>query len=179
MIQLVRILHNGEPLAAYVPDLYESSFPADERRATEDFMALIDRCPRMEFNAIIDEGEFAGMAVIWNLDTCRYLHYLAVEENKRNKGIGSATLKLLQQLSPLPIIGEVERPNNEMNRRRIAFYERNGFRVISEDPSILNQSHSHSTCILQLISTQALTDIDSCQRRVVDFVYKAYEVDSL
>lgn len=172
-MELVKIHNSNHPLLVKVPALYESSFPDDERTSTDKFLSMIDDCPQMTFNAIVKEGELAGMAVIWELGICRYLLYLAVEDGRRNGGLGAKTLKMLQEESNLPILGEVERPINEMNARRIEFYKRNGFHVETENPTILNASHTYSTCILQLISTQPLSDIDECQRRIVDVVYKS------
>lgn len=172
-MKLVKVHNSNNPLLAGVPALYESSFPDDERTDTAQFLSMIDDCPQMTFNAIVDEDELAGMAVIWDLGICRYLLYLAVVPDKRNNGLGAQTLKLLQEESELPILGEVERPINEMNVRRIEFYKRNGFHIETENPAILNAAHSHASCILQLISTRPLSDIDECQRRIVDIVYKS------
>lgn len=172
-MELIKIHSSKDPLIAHAAQLYESAFPADERTETDKFLAMIDNCPKMTFNAIVDDGDFAGMAVIWDLGICRYLLYLAVEEEKRNKGLGGKTLHLLQAESELPIIGEVERPINEMNARRIVFYKRNGFHVETENPEILNACHTYSTCVLQLISTKPLDNLAECQRRVVETVYKS------
>lgn len=160
-----------DALLARVPELYEEAFPPEERTDTSHFMAMIGRCPQMDFNAIVDNGEFCGMAVIWNLGICRYLLYLAVLRDKRNQGYGAQALHFLQGESDLPIIAEVELPIEPIKIRRIRFYERNGFHVEQTDPQILNASHSDPRCRLQLISTHRLPNVDECQRRVVDVVY--------
>ena len=172
-MKLIPITHSNDPLLKDVVALYESAFPEDERTSNEQFLAMIDRCPQMSFYAISEHGGLDGMAVIWDLGICRYLLYLAIKEDKRNKGLGAETLRLLQEQSSLPIIGEVEYPSSEdpMAARRIGFYERNGFHIESENPLILNSSHHYDTCHLMLISPQPLSNIDECQQRVVDVVY--------
>lgn len=134
---------------------------------------MIDECPEMTFNVIVEDNNFAGIAVIWELGICRYLLYLAITEEQRNRQLGSKTLQTLLAESPLPIIGEVERPINDMNVRRIAFYQRNGFHVETENPTLLNAAHAHPTCILQLISSQSLHNGEVCQQAVIDTVYAA------
>ena len=62
-----------------------------------------------------------------------------------------------------------------INKRRIEFYKRNGFHVETENPVILNEAHTHSTCVLQLIASSPLQNADECQKRVVDIVYKSME----
>ncbi|MBQ0088093.1 MAG: GNAT family N-acetyltransferase [Prevotellaceae bacterium] len=173
IMKLIPITHSTDPLLKDVLSLYESAFPKDERTSNEQFLAMIDKCPEMSFYAISEHGELDGMAVIWDLGICRYLLYLAVKEDKRNGGLGTEALRQLLQQSSLPIIGEVEYPeSNPMASRRIGFYQRNGFHIESEDPKILNSSHHYDTCHLMLISSQPLKNIDECQRRVVDVVYK-------
>lgn len=154
--------------------LYESAFPENERTTNEQFLRMIDRCPEMSFYVISENGGSDGMAVIWDLGICRYLLYLAVKAEKRNQGLGAETLWQLLAQSALPVIGEVEYPSatNPMAARRIGFYQRNGFHIESEDPKILNSSHHYDTCHLMLISSQPLQDVNECQRRVADVVYK-------
>lgn len=172
-MELVKITSRHDPWARFVPALYESAFPDDERTSTDRLLRMIDECPEMTFNVIVEGNTFAGMAVIWELDLCRYLLYLAITEKQRNRQLGSQTLQALLTESPLPIIGEVERPINEMNVKRIAFYRRNGFHVETEYPMLLNAAHAHPTCILQLISSQRLTNTEACQQAVIDTVYAA------
>ena len=172
---LKKIIKRTDSLLEKVPALYESAFPDDERIETEKFMMMIENCRSMTFYAITEDNEFCGMAVIWELGICRYLLYLAVLEEKRNQNLGSMTLEQLLKESDLPIIGEVERPVNKINKRRIEFYKRNGFHIETENPVILNEAHTHSTCVLQLIASSPLQNADECQKRVVDIVYKSME----
>ena len=87
----------------------------------------------------------------------------------RNSGIGAQVLKTLHQESDLPIVGEAEPPVSEMQKRRIAFYLRNGFHVELENPAILNGYHSDN--ILYLLSSKPIGDTDHCQQLILSKVY--------
>lgn len=178
-MKLIKIQSSKDPLIAQVPELYESAFPEAERTDTERFLWMIDHCQEMSFYAITEDDDFCDMAVVFELGICRYLLYLATLDIHRNKGLGALTLKLLREETNLPIIGEVEPPTDDITRRRIAFYERNGFHVELEDPRILNDAHLDPSCVLMLISTHPLSDADECQRRVVDTVYKPMQAEEV
>lgn len=178
-MKLIKIQSSKDPLIAQVPELYESAFSEAERTDTERFLWMIDHCQEMSFYAITEDDDFCGMDVVFELGICRYLLYLATLDIHRNKGLGALTLKLLREETNLPIIGEVEPPTDDITRRRIAFYERNGFHVELEDPRILNDAHLDPSCVLMLISTHPLSDADECQRRVVDTVYKPMQAEEV
>lgn len=172
-MKLVKITSSSDPRISRVPELYEEAYPVEERTETKRLLQMIEDCPQMTFNAIMDDNdEFSGMAVIWDLGICRYLLYLAILNEKRNLGLGEAALKALKDESDLPIILEVELPSDNLKQRRIGFYMRNGFHIETENPTILNSSHTYEDCFLMLMSSAVLHNCEDCQRRVVDIVYR-------
>lgn len=172
-MKLVKITSSSDPRISRVPELYEEAYPIEERTETKRLLQMIEDCPQMTFNAIMDDNdEFSGMVVIWDLGICRYLLYLAILNEKRNLGLGEAALKALKDESNLPIILEVELPSENLKQRRIGFYMRNGFHIETENPTILNSSHTYEDCFLMLMSSAELPDCEECQRRVVDIVYR-------
>lgn len=84
--------------------------------------------------------ETLGYAMVWlNRErTCALLDYLGILRGKRNGGLGAQLLGLLSQRYPC-IVGEAEAPvsddpaENELRRRRLGFYERNGCRKLNYD----------------------------------------------
>ena len=110
--------------------LYESAFPRDERRDFEDFMSLL-AAPESRFSvfAFFEDDVFAGFASCWRWEEFCYLEHFAVEERMRNGGRGARYLSELVRRMSLPMIIEVEPPEDDLSRRRIGFYERNGFRL--------------------------------------------------
>ncbi len=103
--------------------LYVEAFPPEERRPVEQ-MPPDDRA--FTFYAVGD----VGLLTAWEFDGYTYVEHFAVYPDKRGNGVGSQALAALSN----PVILEVEPPESgEMARRRIAFYERNGFRLVDYD----------------------------------------------
>lgn len=77
----------------------------------------------------------AGFLAVWEFEFFIYIEHFAVDPALRNSGTGSAMLKELVKQYQKLICLEVELPEDELTRRRIGFYERNGF-VFNEYPYI-------------------------------------------
>ncbi len=105
--------------------LYESAFPANERRPTVQELALDD--PRFEMRIIRHEGNFAGFITLWHFADFVYVEHFATLPELRGHGLGSRTLQTLRHESTKPIVLEVELPENDIALRRMAFYKRAGF----------------------------------------------------
>lgn len=103
--------------------LYVEAFPPEERRPLEQ-MPPEDKA--FTFYAVGD----GGLLTAWEFDGYTYVEHFAVYPDKRGNGVGATALAALSG----PVILEVEPPESgEMARRRIAFYERNGFRLADCD----------------------------------------------
>lgn len=104
-------------------ELYIDAFPPEERRPV-DKMPPAD--PAFNFYAVGD----AGLLTAWEFPDFTYVEHFAVYPHMRGSGIGSEALAALNGT----VVLEVEPPETgEMARRRIAFYERNGFRLLDVD----------------------------------------------
>ncbi len=116
--------------------LYNSAFPPEERRDYEDERHL-DEYIRMKggkFHAFVakDGDLFLGFLSYWVFEGYTYIEHFAVEPEHRGKNIGRLMLgHLFKEVSPDVLI-EVEKPDDDDSRRRIAFYEKCGFRVRDE-----------------------------------------------
>ena len=77
----------------------------------------------------------AGFLAVWEFESFTYIEHFAVDPALRNSGTGSAMLQELVRKYQKQICLEVELPEDELTRRRIGFYERNGF-VFNEYPYI-------------------------------------------
>ncbi len=100
--------------------LYAHAFPPEERRPAEQFPPAD---PAFRFYAVGN----AGLLTVWEFPEFTYVEHFAVFPRMRGRGIGSQALAQLQG----PVILEVEPPElGKEARRRIAFYERNGFRLL-------------------------------------------------
>lgn len=109
--------------------LYLDAFPADERRSAAEERRLTDSEPHFHPHAILHDGHLCGLANTWHLAGVRYIEHLAIMPSQRAHGIASDVLTILKGQGD-PIILEVEPPETDEARRRVAFYERNGFRML-------------------------------------------------
>ncbi len=119
-----------EEAAAMLPlrDIYESSFPTDERRYFDSVIKLIRDDPDFRFCAIERSGKPVGLFSFWHLGHFVFVEHFAIAQPYRGWGIGQYILESWLPEQSLPVVLEAERPEDEMSRRRVAFYERAGFR---------------------------------------------------
>lgn len=107
--------------------IMEKSFPCDERRPYDEQKELLKET---RYNIFEESG---GFIATWEFDEFVFIEHFAVAEEKRNSGIGSKILTEFLEMSQKLVCLEVEPPSTEMSRRRIAFYERNGFSLNEYD----------------------------------------------
>ena len=122
---MLRLLDKTEFDTVY--EIMEKSFPKEEIRSYEGQQALLKR---QEYRLYGDEdptGNIIGFLAVWELPGILFIEHFAVEPEARNCGLGSRLLKELQERYALPMCLEVELPTDELTKRRIGFYERNGF----------------------------------------------------
>ena len=114
--------------------LYEYSFPPDERRSWDSVIKGGEKGPVLYALYDGDSPPAVGMVTLWNLEKFLYIEHFAVHEAARGQGIGGKTLAAIkEQYAGKTIILEVEKAETSPEaRRRISFYERNGFRTISD-----------------------------------------------
>ena len=136
-------------------DLYQNEmvfdFPKAELKPLRAMLRLMDMGQYDPLLITDDEGSPLGYAMLW-LPRARngaLLEYLGVLRGKRNGGLGTQVLPLLAERYG-QLFGEAEAPTsddpaeNDLRRRRIAFYERNGFRVLDYDCALFGV---HFNCL--------------------------------
>lgn len=136
-------------------DLYQSEmvfdFPKAELKPLRAMLRLMDMGQYDSLLITGDEGSPLGYAMLW-LPRARngaLLEYLGVLRGKRNGGLGTQVLPLLAERYG-QLFGEAEAPTsddpaeNDLRQRRIAFYERNGFRVLDYECALFGV---HFNCL--------------------------------
>ena len=130
-------LLSKEELTALYRDEMTADFPKAELKPLSAMLRLMDM-GRYDPLLVTNAGQPVGYAMIWLPEDREgaLLEYLGVLRGKRNGGLGTKILELLGSRYG-QIFGEAEAPDpdappgeNDLRRRRIAFYERNGFRVL-------------------------------------------------
>ena len=145
----LKLLNKAELTALYREHLL-ADFPKSELKPLKGMLNLMDRGVYDPL-LVTDNGEPVGYAMVWlPADrTGALLEYFGVLRGKRNGGIGSRILDLLTQRYG-QLFGEAEAPTsdipeeNDLRRRRIAFYERSGFRVLDYECALFGV---HFNCL--------------------------------
>ena len=128
--------------------IMQASFPDDEYRLYNEQLALFEEPEYRIYYVPVTGWEgsgdnshgnsamhAAGFLAVWEFESFTYIEHFAVDPVLRNSGTGSAMLQELVRKYQKQICLEVELPEDELTRRRIGFYERNGF-VFNEYPYI-------------------------------------------
>ena len=129
-------IHTSDAAYSWVEQLWLASFPRNERRDIEAQRYNTDALANFHCMLAEDDGKAVGFITYWHFGDFCYGEHLAIDPICRNKGYGAQILSALNnQLSnfnsklsaPMPFVLEVELPIDDLSRRRIAFYARNGF----------------------------------------------------
>lgn len=131
----LKLLNKEELTALYQSELIEV-FPHSELKPLRAMLRLLDM-GRYEPLLVTGGDRPVGYALAWLPEDRNgaLLEYFGVFRGLRNGGLGAQILELLVKRYG-QIFGEAEAPcshdedANALRRRRIAFYERNGFRVL-------------------------------------------------
>ena len=110
-----------------VYDIMENSFPDDEYRSYCGQKMLFSK-PEYDIYVVDgDDSTLRAFVSVWDFDNFAYIEHLAVNPACRNAGIGASILAAVKEKAGKRICLEVELPENDIARRRIGFYTRNGF----------------------------------------------------
>ena len=121
---------------------------------------------------VTDGGTRVGFMTVWKLSGFLFLEHFVTYEAFRNKGYGTAALKLLKEKSEL-IILEAEPPIEDMQKRRSGYYKRNGF---SENDFPYTQppyrDGDEGVELVLMSYPKKLSDVDSFVEEIYREVYK-------
>lgn len=150
--------------------LYNSSFPENERRLYKDagHLANFIKMKGGKFHAFaIKDGDlFLGFLSYWVFEGYVYIEHFAVQPEHRGRNIGSKLLQhLVREVSP-NILLETELPVDDITRRRVKFYERNGFRPREEIKYIQPPYSSDQKPVELLLMTHG--DVDLKDTKTLD-----------
>lgn len=112
-------------------NLYALSFPQAERRSWDGIIHEITYERKFGAHALVRDDKFVGLFNYWVFDKFFYIEHLAVLPGCRNEGVGAEAMEIFKSQCSHPIVFEVEMPTDSQSIKRIAFYEKLGFKVIS------------------------------------------------
>ena len=140
-MKLLEVSSNANHLNK-IKEIYYSSFPESERA---DFQDLVNHTfPNSKLFGVFEDENLIGFSFVSELGDFAYIVYLAIDDEFRNKNYGTIALKLISDLySNKTKVLCVEKPNNvkDIQKRRIAFYKRNGFSLADFEFEYLGQKY--------------------------------------
>lgn len=114
-----------------VIDLMKRNFPANEQMPLSTLLHRGGSASR--FLAFYEDSAFCGFVSLLTWRDITHILYLAVDEGRRGRGLGSQALELVRREYPgHRIIADIESPGSGPNREqrlaRKSFYLKNGYR---------------------------------------------------
>ena len=177
MVELRRICAD-EQLYVWAVEQLSVSFPACERRDEAEQRAVMAH-PDYRLCAIMDGGVPVGVVGYFDTPEFIYFENFCISPDKRNGGYGSQALRLLT-ITDKPFILEIEPPEDELTRRRLAL--RNGGEPLSAHSAALprgrHRSAAHGAVLRLSDNTGAIRCLPSlfgrkrrCKRTAANLKY--------
>lgn len=135
MIQISQVCPDDGAALSFIERVYTDSFPQDERRDFDEVVRLIRENDDFTI-ALLSNGEQpVGFISYWPWSDFTYMEHFAIDNRFRGAGYGAESMTALLKLLDKPAVLEVEKPTDDLSKRRIAFYQRLGF-VLNTHPYI-------------------------------------------
>jgi GNAT superfamily N-acetyltransferase len=139
-MKIIEVKAITDPLFDEAMEIYDASFPRNERHARS---VIEERMERKLYRLFIGQkdGETVLMALFYPLKGSQFVlfDYMAVATSHRDKGFGTQFLKSMSKtigLGKRHLVLEVEDPRSGEDKdqrvRRIEFYERQGAKMLKD-----------------------------------------------
>lgn len=145
--------------------LYEEAFPLEERRDREQLSALIRNEKRMFFCAIeadeeSKESTLCGFLIYWRFPSFYYLEHFSIFSHLRNLKIGKKVLSLIEKELPMLRLLEVEPAMNELSTRRVLYYKRSGYEILTKEYVQLSYRGEDSSLQLWIMGSETTNHLE-------------------
>lgn len=169
MIKITRVNTTDETFP-FVEELLQNAFPLQERRDSDQQRCYTDCEPLFHCNVIKDDCGPVGLLNYWDFGGFIYIEHFAISPTCRNRGYGAMALETIIQQTAKPLVLEVEEPTDDLSRRRISFYQRNGFRL--EEQTYQQPPYREEDGWLPMkLMTLGIDDIDCQFHEIKRFIY--------
>ena len=180
MLKLIPI-KTSNPSYDFVEKLLHESFPIEERRDDAEQRENTDHNPLFTPYLIVSElnGEQTNVGIIttWSFNGFHYLEHLATSPQVRNQGFGSQIMEMIKKELKGLIVLEVEEPLDELTKRRVGFYQRNGFKLCDKNyiqPAYRPDGESVPLKIMFYGTDNLDADFDKIKRTIYKEVYNIH-----
>ncbi|EML1934449.1 GNAT family N-acetyltransferase [Providencia vermicola] len=126
MLTVTRLTSRNVLEIANVNQLYDSAFPAHEKRSYQGRQSILSHEDYYLYY-FSDNGIFIGFIGSWRVDDFFYVEHLAVSSALRGQGYGQKVIQLFaKQVNN--IILEIDPVIDEISQKRLRFYLHCGFK---------------------------------------------------
>lgn len=131
-MEFIRISSATDFRAREIYHSYTQSFPEDERRNESQFHSLFHK-EKAKIFSVLDDLKYIGYLIAWELTDAIFIEHFEIFSDFRSQKFGSEVIKkLFTDYSKIILESEPE-TLDETAKRRIEFYKKNGFKIISQD----------------------------------------------
>lgn len=160
----------GEEIAR-IREIYEASFPAEERREYDDLLQVFSTETGVDISLYTEGEDVIGFIIYWNFSGFVYVEHFAVNPAERNKGVGSRIMSEFIGRNALPVVLEVEIPREESSCRRVSFYRRIGFHLYESEYIQPPYNFGKKPVPMRLMSNGKI-DFEAVKKTLYERVYK-------
>ncbi len=157
---------------AFIESLFTDAFPADERPSFDRIRELHHQSPFFKLNLFRWNDSPVGFISQWDFDTFTYVEHAAFHPSVRGKGLGSSAFAHLLNRLNRPCILEVEPPTGDIEKRRIGFYERLGFKLSSHLYVQPPYSPDKHPLMMRLMTHNSSPENESTIARQIEIIYQ-------
>ena len=171
-------LADNAHLIQKVESTYNAAFPPVERRDFSLVVDLLSNDSRFFLDVLMDPVGYIGFITYWDYESFIYIEHFAIDEKRRNSGLGGKALHTFLQKTDKPILLEVEPPVDNEQIRRIAFYNRYGFEYHSlpyKQPPYRMGDPMLPMCLMSFGDIPFINDIQKIKTILYQNVYNWYE----
>ena len=171
MMEFLSILTAEDFRVKKIYDSYLTAFPENERRSDSQFLALFKN-PHASVKSSSLEGENIGYLVVWNLSEFLYIEHFEVFPDFRGQNMGSQVMQNLNKEYSRIVLEAEPEDLDELAKRRIGFYKRNGFVVSDKDYIQPSYGPGKSALNLYLLTSWNAEDTNLIKEELYDIVYR-------
>lgn len=168
-LKQLSVAHEQELASIYRS--YCTAFPEDERRSAVSFYQLLQK-PEVKFYQLFWFNEWIGYALFWQLSDFYFLEHFEIFPEYRGKQLGSLVLDYFKNQLGCIVLESESSHLNDTAKRRIEFYKRNGFMILTQDYIQPAYDCSKSSVPLFLLSNQPLDHLRDKISAIHSVVYQ-------
>lgn len=168
-LKQLSVAHEQELASIYRS--YCTTFPEDERRSAVSFYQLLQKT-EVKLYQLFWFNEWIGYALFWQLSDFYFLEHFEIFPEYRGKQLGSLVLDYFKNQLGCIVLESEPSHLNDTAKRRIEFYKRNGFMILTQDYIQPAYDCSKSSVPLFLLSNQSLDHLHDKISEIHSVVYR-------